>query len=203
MEAALGRRLDRLSRQFQRLERDLTVSTETLALFVRFWLTVVPPLPVDAQASAQAKGRERYENFIEALGHRLAKGQTLLREIAQDIGWDVRRRSSQRDRRHRSPPACHLAERDPPKPDCKPNHMWPTRDAYCGTRSFGRRSNCVPRRHPLDPCAQVLLAVAAARKTLLRLYQEGQVHNSHLHQFEKVLDLEEPGAQKAARKGVH
>lgn len=84
-EAAFARRLDRLSRQVQRLERDLGVTAETLALFVRFWLTITPPLPNDAQASAQAKGRERYEGFIETLGRRLQKGQSFLREIPQDV----------------------------------------------------------------------------------------------------------------------
>jgi xylose isomerase len=54
-------------------------------LFVRFWLTVTPPLPDTAQPAAQAKGRERYEGFVEALGRRLAKGQTLAQEISQDV----------------------------------------------------------------------------------------------------------------------
>jgi hypothetical protein len=67
LEAAFTRRLDRLSRQIQRLERNSSLSTETLALFVRFWLTITSPLPPDAQATAQIKGRERYEGFIEAL----------------------------------------------------------------------------------------------------------------------------------------
>lgn len=84
-EAAFSRRLDRLSRQMQHLERDLGITAETLALFVRFWLSVTPPLPVDAQAAAQAKGRERYEGFIEALGRRLQKGQSFLAEVPKDI----------------------------------------------------------------------------------------------------------------------
>jgi DNA-binding transcriptional MocR family regulator len=84
-EAAFTRRLDRLSRQMQRLERDVGLTAESLALFVRFWLTVTPPLPNDAQAAAQAKGRERFEGFIEALGRRLQKGQSFLREIPEDI----------------------------------------------------------------------------------------------------------------------
>src|ERR1700730_8879996 len=84
-EAAFARRLDRLSRQVQRLERDLGVTAETLALFVRFWLTITPPLPNDAQAAAQIKGRERFEGFIETLGRRLQKGQNFLREIPEDI----------------------------------------------------------------------------------------------------------------------
>jgi hypothetical protein len=84
-EAAFTRRLDRLSRQAQRMERDLGVTAETLALFVRFWLTITPPLPSDAQAAAQIKGRERFEGFIEAVGRRLQKGQSFLREIPDDV----------------------------------------------------------------------------------------------------------------------
>ncbi|MFC3677106.1 ribbon-helix-helix protein, CopG family [Ferrovibrio xuzhouensis] len=85
-EAAFTRRMDRLSRQAQRIERDLGVTAETLALFVRFWLTITPPLPGDAQASAQIKGRERFEGFVETLGKRLQKGQSFLREVPDDVG---------------------------------------------------------------------------------------------------------------------
>jgi hypothetical protein len=85
MEAALGRRLDRLTRQVEQLERHTTISNEALALFVRFWLTITPPLPDTAQPAAQAKGRERYQGFVEALGRRVAKGQTLAQEISQDV----------------------------------------------------------------------------------------------------------------------
>ena len=85
-EAAFTRRLDRLSRQMQRLERDVGLTAESLALFIRFWLTITPPLPNDAQAAAQAKGRDRFEGFVEALGRRLQKGQSFLREIPEDIG---------------------------------------------------------------------------------------------------------------------
>jgi hypothetical protein len=84
-EAAFTRRLDRLSRQMQRLERDVGLTAETLALFIRFWLTITPPLPTDAQAAGHAKGRERFEGFVEALGRRLQKGQSFLREIPEDI----------------------------------------------------------------------------------------------------------------------
>lgn len=84
-EAAFARRLDRLSRQAQRMERDLGVTAETLALFVRFWLTITPPLPPDAQSAAQIKGRERYEGFVETLGRRLQKGQSFLKEIPDDV----------------------------------------------------------------------------------------------------------------------
>ncbi len=97
MEAAFARRLDRLTRQVQRLERNSAISTETLALFVRFWLTITPPLPEDGQASAQAKGRERYEGFIEALGRRLNQGRTLMDEIPRDVVQSDSRVNSESD----------------------------------------------------------------------------------------------------------
>jgi hypothetical protein len=84
-EAAFTRRLDRLSRQVERLERDLAISAEALALFVRFWLTVTPPLPDGAQPAAKAKGAERYREFIDTLGRRLAKGQSVLKEISEEF----------------------------------------------------------------------------------------------------------------------
>ncbi|MDF0601649.1 ribbon-helix-helix domain-containing protein [Psychromarinibacter sp. C21-152] len=84
-EAAITRRLDRLNRAVERLERNQTIATEALALFVRFWLTTTPPLPDTKREAAQAKGRERYEGFVETLGRRLAKGNTLTKEISEDI----------------------------------------------------------------------------------------------------------------------
>lgn len=85
LEAAFARRLDRISRQVERLERDIAISAEALALFVRFWLTVTPPLPDTVQAAAQAKGRGRYEAFVDTVGRRLAKGQSVLREVSQEV----------------------------------------------------------------------------------------------------------------------
>jgi hypothetical protein len=58
---------------------------EMLTVFVRFLLSITPSLPPDAQASAQAKRQQRYEGFIEALGQRLQKGQSLLSEIPEDV----------------------------------------------------------------------------------------------------------------------
>jgi predicted transcriptional regulator len=85
LEAALARRLDRMTRQIERLERHLTISNEALAVFVRFWLVSTPPLPDTALPAAQAKGRERYKGFVEALGRRLANGRTLAEEVVSDF----------------------------------------------------------------------------------------------------------------------
>jgi predicted transcriptional regulator len=84
-EAAITRRLDQQNRTAERLERNLGISIEMMALFVRFWLTTTPALPETAQAAAQAKGRERYDGFVAALGRRLARGGSFTREISEEI----------------------------------------------------------------------------------------------------------------------
>lgn len=84
-DGALIRRLDRMTRQYDRLERDLSISTETLALYIRFFLTVTPPLPNTDQDAARALGKERFEYFISQLGRRLAGGKNMIRDVLEEI----------------------------------------------------------------------------------------------------------------------
>ncbi|MCW2359856.1 MULTISPECIES: ribbon-helix-helix domain-containing protein [Bradyrhizobium] len=84
-EAVTTKRLDQLDRRMTRMERDVGISVEMLAVFVRFWLTTNPPLPEPAQAAARAQAGERYDAFVAALGRRLAKGPRLRQEISEDI----------------------------------------------------------------------------------------------------------------------
>lgn len=56
-EAAIAKRLDQVDRRIARLERDTGISVETLALFVRFWLTTRPPLPEPAAKTARRGAR--------------------------------------------------------------------------------------------------------------------------------------------------
>jgi predicted transcriptional regulator len=84
-EAATTKRLDQIDRRMTRMERDLGISIEMLAVFVRFWLTTNPPLPEPSQAAARAQAGERYDAFVAALGRRLAKGPKLLHEISEDV----------------------------------------------------------------------------------------------------------------------
>jgi predicted transcriptional regulator len=84
-EATLARRLDRITRQMERLERDVGISVETISLFIRFWLMATPSLPEQSQAAARAKGAERYEGFVQALGRRLAKGPGFIKEVTLDV----------------------------------------------------------------------------------------------------------------------
>jgi predicted transcriptional regulator len=85
LEAVFARRMDRIGRQIDGLDEDLAIVGETLSLFIRFWLTITPPLPDSAQASARAKGAERFESFLQTLGRRLAAGDRFLKELSRDI----------------------------------------------------------------------------------------------------------------------
>ena len=85
-EAAITKRLDQFDRRMTRLERDVGISVEMFAVFVRFWLATTPALPKPAAQAARAKTAERYEAFVTALGRRLAKGPKLRQEIAEDTG---------------------------------------------------------------------------------------------------------------------
>lgn len=85
-DAATIKRLDRINRHLDRLERNDMIALETYALFIRFWLTATPALAEHGSPAARAKGQERYERFIEALGRRVASGSRLADELALDIG---------------------------------------------------------------------------------------------------------------------
>ncbi|MCS3765593.1 MULTISPECIES: CopG family transcriptional regulator [Bradyrhizobium] len=84
-EAAIAKRLDRIARVLERLERNDGITLETIALFIRFWLTSTPALPEHSTPAARAKGAERYDRFVEALGRRLASGSTVLKEVSIDM----------------------------------------------------------------------------------------------------------------------
>jgi len=84
-EAAVAKRLDRLSRQFERLERDQSILIETLALYVRYFLTVSTPVPESHQEAARAQGKARYSQFVEQLGRHLMRGQSLVKDVHEEI----------------------------------------------------------------------------------------------------------------------
>jgi hypothetical protein len=84
-EAAISKRLDRLSSQFERLERDQTILIETLALFIRYELSVSTAIPESHQDAARAQGKARFAKFIEQLGRHLQRGGSLVKDVSQEI----------------------------------------------------------------------------------------------------------------------
>jgi hypothetical protein len=49
------------------MERDQNIQIETLALFIRYFLTVSTPVPEAHQDAARAQGKARFEQFVEQL----------------------------------------------------------------------------------------------------------------------------------------
>lgn len=68
----IAQRLDKLTRAMERMADEGIAQTETLALFVLYYLCVTPPLPESLRGGAEAAGRKRFEHFIGQVGARLA-----------------------------------------------------------------------------------------------------------------------------------
>ena len=71
IEEGMARRLDDLDKTIATVGRDVAILAETLALFVRYFLTITPVLPESEQESARRLGRERFEVFVPQVGQRL------------------------------------------------------------------------------------------------------------------------------------
>jgi hypothetical protein len=85
IEEALTRRLNELNRVVGGLRREMSVATETLAIFVRYFLTVTPPLPQDEQEPARLLGRERYQVLLTEVGRRVAENERLVTEVIATV----------------------------------------------------------------------------------------------------------------------
>jgi E3 ubiquitin-protein ligase DOA10 len=68
---------DRFGLQLNRIERDQQVLLESLALYVRYQLTVTAPLP-EADQVGRAVGRDRFQAFVDQVGRQLAAGDRTL-----------------------------------------------------------------------------------------------------------------------------
>jgi len=77
LDDRFGLRLNRISAQLNRIERDGQVLLESLALFVRYQLTVTAPLP-EADQAARAVGRDRFQAFVDQVGRQIAGGDRTL-----------------------------------------------------------------------------------------------------------------------------
>ncbi|HEY5238255.1 MAG TPA: hypothetical protein VIJ62_07745 [Rhizomicrobium sp.] len=80
-EAIFGPRLDKMSDQLLRLERNQEVVVESIALFVHYHLGITTPLPPAQHAEAQAVAQERFDTFLNQITRRIRQGKTIGREV--------------------------------------------------------------------------------------------------------------------------
>lgn len=85
IDDGLARRFNELNRSIAAIRKDVAVATETLGLFVRYFLTITPPLPQSEQEPARLLGKERFDVFLGEIGRRIAENQRLVSEVLATI----------------------------------------------------------------------------------------------------------------------
>jgi len=84
-DAAIIRRLERVTRQISRLERNDLVLTETVVLALRFMFSITPPLAPGDRKAALALSAKRFEDFTDRLARQLSSGRRILEEALEDV----------------------------------------------------------------------------------------------------------------------
>jgi predicted DNA-binding protein len=79
LDRRYGKRLDRITRDLDHLRRDAEMILESLALFIRFSITLHAHTPVPDKAT-QAVAQERFQKFVEQVGRQIASGKRSLRD---------------------------------------------------------------------------------------------------------------------------
>jgi Ribbon-helix-helix protein, copG family len=85
VEDGMARRLDLLNKTVARIDRDMAITAETVALFVRYFLTVTPPLPESEQEPARLLGRKRFDVFVDEIARRMAGDRRLATEVLESL----------------------------------------------------------------------------------------------------------------------
>ena len=75
------RHLKGLAKRLRQLHRETEVVSETLALFVRYFLMITPPIQDDERPAAEVRGRERYVVFIREIAKRLASDKGMVADV--------------------------------------------------------------------------------------------------------------------------
>jgi hypothetical protein len=103
VEDTVRDRFDDIDDKLDRLERDVRIMAETIALHARYHLSVMPPLPQSRQQEAARLGDERFRILAEQVDRRVRLGRPLMEETidrvnAGDGGFEdiSRRRNSAR-----------------------------------------------------------------------------------------------------------
>ncbi|WP_456766143.1 hypothetical protein [Bradyrhizobium sp. USDA 3650] len=86
IEGRVHEALDRISGQMARLEHEIAIIAETVALHARYHLTVTPPIPPSGQREACLLGQQRFKVLAEQVERRVRLGQPLIQETIDRLG---------------------------------------------------------------------------------------------------------------------
>ena len=102
-DALLRESLDHMHDRFDRLERDMRMIAETVALHARYQLTVMPPLSESRQREAIVLGDERFKVLAEQVDRRVREGLPLMQETIHRLNSDSDQATSERPTHHSMP----------------------------------------------------------------------------------------------------
>jgi hypothetical protein len=90
VEDVVQERFDDMNVRFDRLERDVRMMTETIALHARYHLSVMPVLPQSRQQEAARLGDERFKVLAEQADRRVRLGRPLMQEMIDRLNSEDR-----------------------------------------------------------------------------------------------------------------
>jgi MFS family permease len=85
VEDIVHERFDDMNQRFDRLEHDIRMMAETIALHARYHLSIVPPLSPDRQQEAVDLGDERFKVLAEQVDRRVRADRPLMQETIRRL----------------------------------------------------------------------------------------------------------------------
>jgi MFS family permease len=85
VETLVHERFDQMHARFDRLERDMRMMAETVALHARYQLAVTPPVPQERQRDAILLGDERFKVLAEQVDRRVRQHRPLMQETIERL----------------------------------------------------------------------------------------------------------------------
>jgi hypothetical protein len=85
IEDTVGDRFDDMDEKLDRLEQNMRIMAETVALHARYHLAVMPPLPQARQQEAALLGDERFKVLAEQVDRRVRQCRPLMQETIDGL----------------------------------------------------------------------------------------------------------------------
>jgi predicted DNA-binding protein len=82
------RRLDRLGRADERMQRDLELLSEAFVVWVRVWFSHAPRITDDAKEFARRTGESRFTQFMEHVAEQFMGGHRFIDDLPREVVAD-------------------------------------------------------------------------------------------------------------------
>ncbi|SDO66028.1 hypothetical protein SAMN05444050_4685 [Afipia sp. GAS231] len=93
IEGLIHDHFDRIGSQLERLQSELQIIAETVALHARYHLTITPPMSQSQQHEACGLGRDRFNELAKQVERRVRSGRSLMRETIDRLSETERQTS--------------------------------------------------------------------------------------------------------------